>query len=218
MFTGLALCGVGSKVVISQIYVGGATSSGVYKSDYVEIHNRGATTQTLTNHSIQYQPATTTGAWSSSNRKSLASPVVLAPGEFYLVSFGSGTGGIDLSPAANDSASGFSFSGSGGKVALVSATTLLSTPAGGCTSATGGVPDVAATVVDIIGYGAPNCSEGLSPVVAPSVSQAMQRGIDRCADTNVNSADYLYVNPLPTGTDPSPPRNQSSTPVICCDD
>jgi hypothetical protein len=218
MFTGLALCGVGSKVVISQIYVGGATSSGVYKSDYVEIHNRGATTQTLTNHSIQYQPAGNTGAWSSSNRKSLASPLALAPGEFYLVSFGSGTGGIDLSPAANDSASGFSFSATGGKVALVSATTLLSTPTGGCTSATGGVPDVAATVVDFIGYGSPNCSEGLSPVVAPSVSQAMQRGIDRCADTNVNSADYLYVNPLPTGTDPSPPRNQSSAPVICCDD
>jgi len=49
-----------ADVVISQVYGGGGNSGAPYKNDFVELYNRGASTVTMTNWSVQYQGSTLT--------------------------------------------------------------------------------------------------------------------------------------------------------------
>ena len=54
-----AVCGhAQAQVVISQVYGGGGNTNATYTNDYVELFNRGATAQSLSNWSIQYTSAT----------------------------------------------------------------------------------------------------------------------------------------------------------------
>src|SRR4051794_26448314 len=84
------------EVVISQVYGGGQSGAAVYKNDYVELFNTGSLNVDLTNWSIQYQAATTTGNWSG--KVTLSGSI--GAGKYFLVQVsnasGSGASSLDL--------------------------------------------------------------------------------------------------------------------------
>jgi FKBP-type peptidyl-prolyl cis-trans isomerase 2 len=170
-----------SPVVISQVYPGGGSATGLYKYDWVELHNRSVVAQSLAGWSLQYCPATST-SWTT-----LALAGSIPAGGHYLIQVGSvGSGGADL-PVAPDQTTGLmSMGASGGRVALVTSTTALSA----CPT----LPDPA--VADLVGYGTATCFEG-AVASAPTVSQALVRAGEGCTDTDHNSTDLAPDVPNP---------------------
>src|ERR1041385_7563900 len=56
-----------SDLVISQVFGGGGNTGAPYKNDFIELHNRGATTISLAGYSVQY--ASTAGTtWQVTSR------------------------------------------------------------------------------------------------------------------------------------------------------
>lgn len=179
-------------VVISQIFGGGGNSGAPLASDYVELHNRGGATVSLSGWSLQYASAAGT-SWSST-----ALTGSIPAGKFYLVKLATGSVGSAI-PSA-DATGNSNMSGSAGKLALVSSATLLS---GGCPTS--------GNIVDFVGYGSTaSCFEGSAAAPAPpsgTNNVAILRAANGCTDANVNSTDFA------TGT-PSP-RNSASAAVAC---
>src|SRR5580765_1193311 len=177
-----------SDLVISQVFGGGGNASAPYKNDFIELHNRGATTISLAGYSVQY--ASTAGTtWQVTN---LAGSI--PAGGYYLVQEAAGAGtGANLPPA--DASGGIPMSANNGKVALVSSTTALS---GSCP--TGGV-------LDFLGYGTANCFEGAGAGPALVNTTAAVRNASGCADTDNNATDFASgaVNP----------HNSASSAVSC---
>lgn len=203
LFVGAALCAAVSlaQVRISQIY-GGGQGSGAgtpYANDYVELFNAGTTSVSLTGWSIQYQAAGSTGAWSG--RINLSGSI--AAGRYFLIQTSSaGTVGAAL-PTPDQAATAISMSATGGKVALVSSTTAVSTVAGPPVVC----PDASAGVVDLVGYGtSPNCAEGSVTAGISALTAALRNG-NGCTDTNNNSADFTI------GT--ANPRNSATAANAC---
>jgi hypothetical protein len=170
-----------SDVVISQIYAGGGISSSTYKSDFIELHNRGTVAVNLSGWTVQYSNGTTnfwTGTFLGGS---------LQPGQYYLVQQGAPASGLNDLPPVNASSS-IVLSTGGGKVALVSGTDALST-----TCPTG--PEI----LDFVGYGQANCSEGL-PAGAMGNTTALLRAAGGCIDTDHNSTDFSLGTPGPRNT------------------
>ncbi|MGZ5968393.1 MAG: lamin tail domain-containing protein, partial [Polyangiales bacterium] len=104
--TGTTSQPLSTGIVISAVYgAGGATAAAPkYKSDYVELFNRGATAVSLSGMSLQYattQKSTTptldlsNGAWNVS----ILPAVSIAPGQYFLIEVFTPTGtpaGADL--------------------------------------------------------------------------------------------------------------------------
>jgi len=175
-------------VVISQVYGGGGNSGATYKNDFIELFNSSASPISVDGWSVQYASSGGT-TWA---RTALSGTI--PAGGYYLVQQAAGTGGtVDL-PAPNASGT-LAMSGTAGKVALVSNNTSL---AGSCPT-TG--------VIDLVGYGAANCSEGNSPTATLSNTTAAIRLGDGCKDTDVNSADFATGAPAP--------RNSASATKSC---
>src|SRR5262249_39194254 len=85
-----------SSIVISQIYGGGGNSGALYSHDFVQLYNRGTTTVDTSGWSLQYAPATGTGAWTG--RQPLGGQI--GPGQYYLIQLASGGAtGATLPPA-----------------------------------------------------------------------------------------------------------------------
>jgi hypothetical protein len=166
------------KVVISQVYGGGGNSGATYKNDFIELFNRGTTTVTLTNYTVQYASGNS-GTWNIIATLS----GTLAPGQYLLIQAGpTGTNGATLSPDVVGATT--NLAGTSGKVALVNGTGTLS---GTCPSS--------ASIIDFVGYGSTanvNCFEGAGPAPAPSTNnqQGVLRASGGCTDTNVNSSDF----------------------------
>jgi hypothetical protein len=179
-------------VVISQVYGGGGNSGAPYKNDFVELHNRGTSPVSLASWTVQYGSASGTGAWSSVTLSG-----TIPAGGFFLVQLAGGTTGAAL-PTADVATSSFNMSASAGKVALVNGTTALN---GACPTSS--------SIVDLVGWGGANCSEGTA-ATGPSLSDntlAIFRAGNQCTDSNVNSADFSLAAPAP--------RNTASTAVSC---
>lgn len=195
---GLALPGVG-QVVISQVYGAGGNTGAAYNRDYIELFNRGATTVTMTNWTIQYASAagttlTTSTAFSGS----------IAPGKYFLIQLtNSGTTGSALPTPDFTSVVNVDMSGTNGKVALASSSTGVSP----LTATAGSAAPNSANVVDFVGFGTASQSEGSSPAPAPSATNAIFRASNGCTDTNVNSADFAAAA--------ASPRNSSTTAAPC---
>lgn len=178
-----------AQVVISQVYGGGGNSGATLRSDFIELHNTGATAVDINGWSVQY--ASSTG--STWQRTTLSGSI--APGAYYLVKQADGSGGTVSLPTP-DAAGTIGMSGSAGKVALVSNGTLL----------TGTCPPGSA-VVDFVGFGsAANCSEG-SPTATLSNTTAAIRADEGCTDTGNNAIDFATGTPVP--------RNSASAPRVC---
>jgi predicted extracellular nuclease len=169
-----------ADVVVSQVYGGGGNSGATYRNDFVELFNRGNAPVDLTGWSVQYASSAGT-AWQRTNLNG----TLLQPGQYHLVQPAAGTGGTASLPVP-DTTGTIAMSASAGKVALVSTQTTLS---GSCPSAGDGV-------VDLIGYGAANCSE-TSPAPVLTNATADLRGAGGCTDTDNNGADFAAGAPAP---------------------
>jgi len=191
------------SLVISQVYGAGGNTGATYKNDFIELHNRGTTTVSLTGMSLQYAAATNSN-WSSVVPLSGS----VAPGGYFLVQLAGGTVGASL-PTPDLSSTTINMAAGAGKIALINSVTQV--PTGACPPA--------ATTIDFVGFGSTaTCSEGSTTgttyAPAPSATTADIRIQNGCADINVNgpgagttSQDFIAGTPVP--------RNTASAVVAC---
>lgn len=195
-FAAPAVLASAQGVVISQVYGGGAATTGspAYKYDYIEIFNGGSSPVDLTGYSLQYGSATGTGNWSVAALNNLANPV-LQPGRYLLIRQGTGTGALGADITIQDGTGNLSMSASNGKVALVSSSLALSgaNPSGG-------------SLVDLVGYGSANGFETSATPALSSTTAALRKG-NGCNDSDNNSADFTVGSPL---------LRNSATPANVC--
>lgn len=195
----LVLCSLFSfsqstTLVISQFYGAGGNSGATLNADYVELHNVSTSPQSLSGLSIQYASATNTGTWTGV----AALPAVSIPaGGYYLIQMGgAGANGAALPTPDYLANPTIALSGTSGKLALVNGATALS----GCAFPS-------AAVIDGVGYGTSNCSEGGTATAVLTVTDAGFRNNNGCTDTDNNGADFTVTA--------AAPRNSSSPAVIC---
>ena len=171
----------GSKIRISQIYGAGGNTGAVYKSDYVELHNNGQSTESLAGFSLQYASATGT-SW----QVAVLPASTIPAGGYFLVRMSLDTSSNgQLLPTPDHVATGFSgLGGVQGKIALVNGSQALTA----CTDA---------NIIDFVGYGAASCSEGSSPVDSLRPATAAHRKNFGCTDTDNNKADFDTLLPAP---------------------
>jgi predicted extracellular nuclease len=174
-----------SDVVISQVYGGGGNSGSTYKNDFIELFNRNPTTAVnLTGWSVQYNGATTSGAW----QVTALPAVTLQPGQYLLVQESQGAGGTTFLPTPEASGA-ILMSATAGKVALVGNSTALvgATPTGGA-------------IKDVFGFG--NTATAFEGTVGPGLSNTLAalRGDGGCNDTDNNAADFSTAAPTPRNT------------------
>ncbi len=187
-----------SGVVISQVYGGGGNSGATYKNDFIELFNAGPTAVSLNGWSVQYASASGS-SWS--NITSLSN-VTLQPGQYFLIEEAGGSTGANL-PIPDQPGGTINLSASNGKVALVSSTSPL----------TGTCP-LGGTVVDFVGFGNANCSEGGTAVSALSTTLSAQRKSAGCTDTDNNSSDFNTATPAArNGSTPLNPCGGGNTPT-----
>lgn len=190
LFASVDLAESSSSIVISQVYGGGGNSGSTLRNDFVELFNRSSAAVAVDGWTIQY--ASSAGStWDSIG----LSGSILA-GQYYLVAAGGSTGGTVSLPQSQATGS-VNFSATTGKIALVSTTALL----------TGTCPTTG--VVDFVGYGDANCTEGSS---APTLTNttALLRATSGCTDTDNNASDFTTGSPSPR-TASSPVNACSST-------
>jgi predicted extracellular nuclease len=172
--------------VISQVYAGGGNAGATYTNDFVELFNRGTSAVDLTGWSIQYASAAS-ASWQ-------ATPLAgsLAPGRHYLVQLGS-TASVGAALPAPDASGTTNLAASGGKVALVRTTTLLSCGASAGSCASSGA-------ADLVGYGSAADYEGSAAAPALDSTTAAVRADNGCTDTDANAADFAAAAPAPKST------------------
>lgn len=190
--TGVSSLPAAGNLVISQLYGAGGNSGSLFHADYVEIHNRTSTPQSIDGYSIQYASATATANWSG---KAKLPAVVIPGGGYYLVQMSAvGLVGAPL-PTPDFSANPtIAMSASNGRVALVSDTFTLS----GCPTT--------ANILDLVGYGTSVCFE-TAATPALDTLKAGFRNNNGCDDTNNNQADFTLATPAP--------RNSASPVAVC---
>lgn len=184
-----------NTVVISQVYGGGGNLNAQYNRDFIELHNISNTPVDVTGWSLQY---TSTAGTSWGSQKTILSGVIPAGG-FMLIGEQSGSTGAAL-PADFVPATVFNMSASAGKLALLKSSTSLPTT----------VCPTSADLVDFVGFGGVNCSEGSTTgaTSAPTLSNILAAiRIDACTDTDNNRADFTSAAPAP--------RNLASPAVPC---
>lgn len=191
-----------ADVVISQIYGG---NGNVYQSDYVELFNRSSSTIDVTGWSLQYASATGTGHFSANGVTTLSGQ--LQPGQYLLVKLATASNGSVL-PAAE--ATGTSnLAAASGKLVLVNTSTGLACNGAG----TACTPAQRAQIVDLVGYGTANFSEGAAAPVASSTT-ALFRANGGCTDTDQNNVDFTTGAPSPrNGSSPMSPCGGVPAPV-----
>jgi predicted extracellular nuclease len=178
-------------VVLNEVYGGGGNSGAPLKNDFIEVANRGSTTQSLAGWSVQYLPAAATSSWQLTG---LSGSV--AAGDTYLVGEAAGTGAAGPLPTTQADGS-INLSGTAGTVAVVRTAAALT-----CHTAADCAADP--NVVDLIGYGAAAVVREGSPAPAPSNTVSENR--KSTADTDDNSADFATAAPTPTGSSAPPPQ------------
>jgi hypothetical protein len=223
-------------VVISQLYVGGGfAASGtlpesLYSQDFVELHNR--TNAPVSINGWTVQQASVTGT----NWAPIVLPNVTIPaGGYYLirandnvstspciacspVPFDLGGAGGAGNPGEFDMSAATGTTG-GGKVVLINLATAIPSAAAVSNPITD--PTYGPLVIDFVGYGTANASEGGSPAPRPlpangnpSGTHSIMRGptgganpFTGCQDSDVNSSDFAIQ--------PVAPRNAASAAFVC---
>ena len=179
-----------NHLVISQVYGGGGNTGAPYINDFVEIFNPTLYSVNLSGWSIQYQSSTGT-TWPIAQMVALSGTI--APGKYYLVQLAS-QAAVGASLPTPDATGSLNLSGTGGKIALVNSTTLLTT----CT-------DI--SIIDKVGYGSNTvaCNETAN-TTAPSNTTSVNRTIP-CIDLDNNNTDFAVISPNP--------HNSASAANIC---
>ena len=167
-------------MVISQIYTPGGSGGGTtgFERSYVELYNRSGVPVGLGGWSLQYAQV--------NNSTWIITPLAgtIQPGRYFLVVEGNFTNPGNPPPPADVTGSTFIYP-AGGKVALLSSMDAMV----GC--------GAALPLVDLVGYGSTDCSEGGVPAPGLSPSRALFRVNSGCKDTDSNVADFLQANPAP---------------------
>ena len=176
-----------SVVVISQVYGGGGNPAASYLNDFVELFNRGTQSVDLTGWSLQYASATGSG-WGS-NLQPLGGTI--GPGEYVLVSLGSGGDEGAALPAPNISGL-INMSATSGKIALTNSFDSL----------VGNCPLGDSHLMDLVGYGTADCREGTTTAPGGSNTTSMQRLANGATDTDRNGSDFITGAPSPRRTAP----------------
>jgi hypothetical protein len=183
-------------LVISQVYGGGSANGGVYRNDFIELHNNGAVAVDLGGFVLQSGIATGS-TWTAQQLPSVMVPA----GGYFLIqeAGGSSTTQLELpTPDYVPTAGLLSISGTVGKIALTSAATgfIVACP----------LTTVPSSIFDLVGYGTGNCFEG-TVMSALTNATAAARNDGGCSDTNVNSADFAVAAPAP--------RNSGTARHVC---
>jgi len=174
---------VSADIVISQVYGGGGNAGALYRNDFIELFNRGASPVNIAGWSVQYTSAAGT-TWT--NRTNITAGVV-NPGQYFLIQEAAGTGGTQNLPTP-DAIGTIAMGAAAGKVALVTNQNNL-----GC----GGDCDLDPSVRDFVGYGAANDFEGSGPTGATSNTNGASRVLNGCGDTDDNALDFSVGPPTP---------------------
>ncbi|GAA5511969.1 hypothetical protein Dcar01_00683 [Deinococcus carri] len=181
------------NLVISQVYGGGGNNGAPYRSDFVELFNRG--TQPISTAGLSLQYTSATGTFSANNPAPFALPAAtIQPGRYYLVKMADGANAAAAALPTPDAAGTFAMSGTAGKIALVNNADVITSAAD-------------ADVIDFVGFGTANEREGAATAPAPSNSTSDLRKLSGCQDTNQNGDDFTTGAPAP--------RN-SASPVNAC--
>jgi hypothetical protein len=176
------------NIVIRQIYGGGGNSGANIRNDFIELFNRGSVPISVSGWTVQYASA------SGSSWVSTPLSGTIQPGRYYLVQEEQGNGGTVSLPQP-DAVGSIGISAMAGKVALVNSSALLT---GTCPSSS--------SIVDFVGYGSANCSEG-APAPDLNNTTAILRADGGCSDTDSNSLNFSIGSPSP--------RNSSSAANQC---
>jgi len=188
-----------AQVVVSQVYGGGGNTGAPVKSDFIELHNNGASSVVVPAGGWSVQYASSTG--SSWTRTDIPAGTTIPAGRYLLIREGQGAG-AQTDPLAFDITGNIAMSGSAGKVALVNNQTTL----------TGTCP-LGASVLDFVGFGpATNCSETAPTTPNLSNTTAAIRAGNGCTDTNNNSTDF--ANGAPAARNSASPAATCSGPSI----
>lgn len=202
-----------STLVISQLYGAGGNSGATYTTDYVEIKNISASTQSLAGISLQYGSAT--GQFGGSTGTNIVSlpNVTIAAGQYYLVALAGGANGVPLPVTADVTLTTINMSGSSGKIALAAAPSWLN-----CGGVAPGVACVFPnpSIIDWVAYGAAGNvtagnGEGGTSVNGGAALTATQGAVRKgggCTDTDNNNSDFDTI------TAPVP-RNSASALAPC---
>ncbi len=188
MLLALGASAAQAQVVISQVNGAGGNANAIYNKDYVELFNRGSSTQSLTGWSLQYSSATGTGNFSS-NVTALSGSI--PAGGYFLISLGGGaTGGPLPTP---DIVGTTAMGGSGGKLILANIATGLA-----CNGSNNACDSTQlAQIVDLVGYGNANYFEGSAAAPTPSSTLSDFRADGGCTDTDQNGNDFSTAAPSP---------------------
>ncbi|NWJ45467.1 MAG: lamin tail domain-containing protein [Chloroflexi bacterium] len=188
-------------IVISQVYGGGGNSGSTYRNDFIELFNRGSATVSVSGWTVQYASATG-NSWATT---SLSGNI--APGQYFLVQEGGGTGGTTNLPTP-DVTGAINLSATTGKVALVRTSNYLV-----CGSGIACLPN--ADIVDFVGYGSSADNAENTPVAALSNTTAALRLSAGCRETNNNNSDFTITAPIPRNSATTlSPCNVSPTPSV----
>jgi predicted extracellular nuclease len=183
-------------VVISQVYGGGGAT---YTHDFIELFNRGSSPASLAGWSLQYASATGTGNFGANSAQLTELPnMILQPGQYLLVQQAAGATPANLPSPDIVDPTPINLSATGAKVALANTTASLGCN-GGSTPCS---PTQLAQIIDLIGWGNANFFEGAA-APATSITTAVLRNSNGCAETDNNAADFTAGAPAP--------RNTSST-------
>ncbi len=193
-----------SGVVINEAYLSGGSKGAAYKNKFIELYNTTDNDVTLDGTSLQYRPASGTGA---SNAAADLTGVIKAKGHYLIKAGSNGSDGAEL-PQADATATNLNASGTKGTLFLAATTSKLS-PAVGDTTAN-------ADIIDALGYGDTNTFEKAAATAPKSNADVKSLNRANGVDTNDNSADFTLsadITPEAPAKDPSRHRNQTRRPA-----
>ena len=192
----------GDGLVISEAYLNGGSAGATYTNKYVELYNPTNADIPLTGLSLQYRSPTGTG---NASTAVALSGTIQAHGYFVLQGASNGASGTAV-PGV-DLSSNLSPGGGGGTLFLANGSTAVNPTDGGPGQS---------SVVDLLGYGSSNTSEG-TVAGAASVTTSLQRqttgGVVN-KDSDVNSADFTALAPSPDAAYAPPPPPEEVTATI----
>jgi len=193
---------VSPDVRISQVYGGGGGVGASYISDFIELFNAGSSTVSLAGMSVQYANSPGTVNFGATEFHITVLPdVELGAGQYYLIRGNGGSNGSALPEP--DHASSIAMNNTNGKVVLVNSPEALDCNGGEnpCSS------EQLALIIDLVGYGDADFSEGSEATPGLSTTTAAIRHGGGCTDTDNNAADFEVLTPTP--------RNTASTSHSC---
>ncbi len=180
-------------LVIYQVYGAGGNSGATYNRDFVVLYNPTENAIALNSYSIQYA-ATGGTSWTSTGALSGN----ITAGGYYLIQMTLvGTNGVAIPTPNFTTSTAIDMASANGKIALLNTISTL-----------GSISCPTSNIVDFVGYGTANCSEGSSAVGALSNTNWATRKQNGCQDTDVNSADFTVGNT-------TAPKNSASATNTC---